>query len=121
MSLDDGAAYRKPHPCPAGLRGVEGVEDSIEICWINAWPGIADGHENARLVLLGADHKLTCPHVGGAHCFSRVQNEVQQDLLQLNAIAKNWKQSLRKPGLDRNAILVDHGLRQYKHFVDRHV
>src|SRR5215831_4814856 len=122
MSMDDGAAYRQPHPCSTGLRGVEGVEDSIEMRWINAWPGIAHGHEVAScLVLLGADYQLSCPHVGGAHCFSRVQYQVQQDLLQLNAIPKDRNQSIRKPGLDRNAIPVGHALRQYKHFVDRRV
>src|SRR6516164_585556 len=98
MSLDDGAAYRQPHPCPTGLRGVEGVEDTIEMRWINAGPGIAYGHDGACPVLLGADHQLSCPLLYCAHCFSRVQNEVQQDLLQLNAIPQNRKQSIRKPG-----------------------
>src|SRR5262250_137861 len=106
MSLDDGAAYRQPHPCPTGLRGVEGVEDSIEMRWINAWPGIAYGHEGVCLALLGADHQLSCSHLGCAHCFSCVQNQVQQDLLQLNAIPKDRRQSIRKPGPDRNAIPV---------------
>src|SRR5215813_6560624 len=106
MSMDDGAAYRQPHACSSGLCGVEGVEDSIEMRWINAWPGIAYGDEGACLVLLGADQQLSCPLLNRAHCFSRVQNEVQQDLLQLNAIPKDRDQSLRKPGLNRNAIPV---------------
>src|SRR5215470_8927020 len=121
MSLDDGGAYRQPHPCPTGLRGVEGVEDSIEMCRINTWPGIAYGHESACLVLLGANHQLSYPLLNCAHRFSRVQNQVQQDLLQLNAIPKDRKQSIRKPGLDRNAISASHALRQYEHFVDRHI
>src|SRR6516162_9657659 len=45
MSMDDGAANRQPHACSTGFRGVEGVEDSIEMPRIDAWPGIADGHE----------------------------------------------------------------------------
>src|SRR6516162_6867452 len=118
MSIDDGAAYRQPHACSTGLRGVEGVEDSIEMRWINAWPGIAYGHEGACLVFLGADQQLSRPLLNRAHCFSRVQNQVQQDLLQLDAIPQNRKQSLRKPGLDRNAIPGGHALGQYNHFVD---
>src|SRR5215475_1666496 len=122
MSMDDGAAYRQPHACSAGLCGVEGVEDSIEMRWINAWPGIAHGHEGASCpVLLGADHQLSCPHLDGARCFSRVQYQVQQDLLQLNAIPKDRNQSIRKRSLDRNAIPVGHALRQCEHFVDRRI
>ena len=86
MSIDDGTAYRQPHPCSIGLGGVEGVEDPIEMRRINTRPGIAHGHQGARLVLLGADQQLSYPHLYRAHCFSRIQNEVQQDLLQLNAI-----------------------------------
>src|SRR5215472_7507486 len=119
MSLNDGAAYRQPHPCSTGLRGVECVEDSIEMRGINAGPGIADGHEGICVVLLGADHQLASPLLNRAHCFSRVKNQVQQDLLQLNAIPKDRNQSIRKPGLDRNAIPLGHALRQYEHFVDR--
>src|SRR5215813_10201315 len=100
MSIDDGPAYRQPHACSTGLRGVEGVEDSFEMRRLNAWPGIANGHEDAGLVLLRADHQLSCPRHYRAHCFSGIQNEVQQDLLQLNAISLNAKQSVRKPGLD---------------------
>ena len=105
MSLNDGAAYRQPHPCSTGLRGVEGVEDSIEMRRINAWPGIAYGHEGVCLALLGADHQLSNPLLNRAHCFSRVQNQVQQDLLQLNAIPQNRKQSIRKPGLTKTPFL----------------
>jgi hypothetical protein len=47
MSLNDGVAYRQPHPCSTGLRGVEGVEDSIEMRRINAGPRIADSHEGS--------------------------------------------------------------------------
>src|SRR5215469_10067708 len=118
MSLDDGAAYRQPHACSTGLRGVEGVEDSIEMRRINARSGIAHSDEGACLVLLGADQQLSCSLFNRAHCFSRVENQIQQDLLQLNAIPQNRKQSLRKPGANRNAVPEGHASRQYDHFVD---
>src|SRR5215831_9266275 len=96
MSIDDGTAYRQPHPCSTGLGGVEGVEDAFEMRRINTRPGIAHGHEDAYLVLLGADHQLSRPFLYRAHCFGRIQDEVQQDLLQLNAIPLNGKQSVGK-------------------------
>ena len=55
MRIDDGAAYRQPHACSTGLRGVEGVEDSIEMLRINARPGIAHCDEDACLILLCAE------------------------------------------------------------------
>src|SRR5262249_23229440 len=51
----------------------------------------------------------------------RVENQVQQDLLQLYPIPQNRKQSIRKPSANRNAILVDHALRQYEHFAQRRI
>src|SRR6516225_5038155 len=71
VSIDDGSAYRQPHPCSTGF-GVEGVEDAIEMLRINARPGIAHRHENACRVLLGADRQLSYPHLYRAHCFSRI-------------------------------------------------
>src|SRR5262245_65058125 len=106
MSIDDGAAYRQPHACSTGLGGVEGCEDSFEMRRINTRSGIAHGHEDACLLLLGADQQLSCPRLYRTHGLSRIQHEVQQDLLELNAVPLNGKQTLRKPGLDGDAILV---------------
>src|SRR5262249_30429895 len=53
MSMDDGAANRQPHACSTRLCGVEGVEHTVEIHRIDAWPGIAHRHEGACLALLG--------------------------------------------------------------------
>src|SRR5262249_10288567 len=74
MSMDDGAANRQPHACSTGFRGVEGVEDPVEIRRINAGTGIAHGHAGACLVLIGADQQLSCPLVDRAHGFSRIEN-----------------------------------------------
>jgi hypothetical protein len=49
-----------------------------------------------RLRLLGADQQLSRPRLDHAHCFHCVQHQVQDDLLQLNAIPLYGKQSLRK-------------------------
>src|SRR5215470_17440859 len=97
MSMDDGAANRQPHACSTGLRGVEGVEDSIEMRRINARPGIAHGYEGACLVLLGTDQQLSYSHLNRIHCFNCVQDQVYQDLLQLNPIPLDLDQSFRKP------------------------
>ena len=63
--------------------------------------------------------KLTRPLVDRAHCFGRVQDQVQNDLLQLNTISLHRSQPLRQAGLDGNSILSDCASRQHNHLVDR--
>ena len=91
MGLDDRPANRQPHPHAAGLRGVKRIEHALEMRRIDAWPGIAHCHKDTCVVLLGADQQLSCPFLCRAHCFDRVQEQVQDHLLQLNAIAVNGK------------------------------
>src|SRR6516165_5664483 len=59
VAVDDGATDREPHPNSAGLRGVEGFKNPLEISRINAWPGIAHRHEDARGVWLSANQHLS--------------------------------------------------------------
>src|SRR6516162_5646776 len=118
MSIDDGTTNGQSHTRSAGLRGVEGLENAFAIVRINARTGVAHRDEDPCLVLFSPDRQLSCPRLDRAHCFNRVQDQVQDHLLKLNAIPQNRKQSLRKPSLDRNAIPECHALRQYNHFVD---
>ena len=71
------------------------------------------------MVLLGADQQLSWPRLNRAHRFDRVQYQVQDDLLQLNTIALNGKQPVRKSGLDRDTIPDDCASRQHNHLIDR--
>ena len=79
---------------------------------IDARPRVAHRDEDAICpALLGADQQLTRPLVDRAHCFGRVQDQVQEDLLQLNTIPLNGSQPLRQAGLDGNSIVGDCGSR----------
>ena len=71
------------------------------------------------LGLLRADRQLSWPLLNRSHCFDRIQNQVQDDLLQLNTIPLNRKRPLRKMGIHRHSILGDFASRQYNHFIDR--
>jgi hypothetical protein len=57
---------------------------------------------------------LTAPIASAAF-----QHQIQDDLLQLNTISLYGEQSLRKAGLDRDAILGDCASPQYDHLIDR--
>src|SRR5262252_5586293 len=88
---------------------------------IKARPRIAHGDEDARAVLLGGDQQLSWLRLNRAHGFNRVQNQVQDHLLQLNAVAMNGKQSVSEPGLDRHAVPYDCVSRQYDHLTDSRI
>jgi hypothetical protein len=73
VGIDDGPADRQSHPYSARLRGVESLENAIDMVRLNARPGIAHGHENATgLGLLGADRQLSWPGLDRAHGFDGV-------------------------------------------------
>src|SRR6267142_6208845 len=99
MSIDNGPAYQQPHSCSTGFGSVESLEDALQMRGIDARPRIAHGHENACVVLLCADQQLSCSRLNRAHCFNRVEDQVQQDLLQLNAIPMDGKRSLSEASL----------------------
>src|SRR5690242_542921 len=60
MCIDDRSADRQPHPYAAGFRGVEGLEDALQMDGIDARSGVAHCNEDALGVLLGADRELSC-------------------------------------------------------------
>ena len=92
MSFDDGTANRKPHPHSFGLCCIERLENAFQILRIDARPGIAHCHENAfRLGSIGADRQLSCLSVNSVHCLDRVEDQVQQDLLQLDTVPPNGR------------------------------
>jgi hypothetical protein len=118
MGIDDGPADRQPHPHAAGLRGVESLEHALALVRNNSRSRITHGDNSIRLLLLGADHQLSRP-IDRAHCLDRVQDQIQDDLLQLNTIPLNGKQLLRKPHLERNPMLGNCAPRQFDYLGDR--
>jgi hypothetical protein len=47
MGIDDGPADRQPHSHSAGLRGVESLENALDMLRIDARPGIANRDKDA--------------------------------------------------------------------------
>ena len=120
MGIDYRPANRQSHPHSARFRGVESVENAVEMFRIDARPGIAHCHENAFCPALpGADQQLSRPLINRAHCFDRVQDQVQDDLLQLNTIALNGRQRFIEADLDRDSILGKCAARQFNDLVHR--
>src|SRR5712671_1190588 len=70
------------------------------------------------LALFGADQQLSCGALNRTHCFDRVEDQVHDDLLQLNAIPLYETFSVGKAGLDRDSIDRNFALEQGNHFGD---
>jgi hypothetical protein len=88
MPLDDGAADRQPNAHPIGLGGVERFEALVHALSVQAHAHILDAQAHSiAFVSLGSDQHLSWAILDVAHRVCRVQEEIQNDLLQLNAIA----------------------------------
>src|SRR6266699_208018 len=119
VSFDNGLADRQPHPHSAGLCGIERLENTLEVLRIDTRSSIDYRDEGAtNLALPGADRQLARPLLDRAHCFDRIQDQVQDDLLQLNTVPLNGRRPPRHSSLYQDSILVDRAARQHNHLID---
>ena len=97
VGIDVRPADRRPHSYSAGFRRVEGLEDALEMLRIDTRASVAHCYGEAScLGLLRADRRFSWPFLNRPHCFDRIQNQVQDDLLQMNTISLDGKRLLRK-------------------------
>jgi len=96
MPLDDGAADRQAHPRAARLRRVERLERAIGLQLTEPDARVLDHDDRPRVIIDGfvraADDEP--PPLGRdiAHGLGRVDEEVDEHLLELDAIAQNrWQ------------------------------
>jgi hypothetical protein len=104
MGFDDRTADRQSHAYPVGLGRVEWVEEALETLRAQSGTRISHNDEHAVRLLHSADHQLAGPLAGVAHRFDGVDDQVDDNLLQLDAIASNERQALRELRLQRDAI-----------------
>jgi hypothetical protein len=105
VSLDDRPANGQAHPQALRLGRVEGLEQAVRTLWVQPRTGIAHGDEHAaRGTRLSADPQLPRPLVDASHGFDRVEDQVQDHLLQLDAVAVHGRQAPRELGLQRDAL-----------------
>jgi hypothetical protein len=106
MRLDDGAANRQAHTQAAEFGRIEGVKDVIQISQVHSGSGILNRDDHKiRLCPCGADQQMAGAPVTRAYCFDGVDDQIQDHLLQLDSIAIDRRQIVRKSSLDQNAVL----------------
>ena len=105
MRLHDRAADRQPHAHAIWLGGVEGVEELFSRFRSNSDTGIS--HRNKNLVALSQPRlhdQLAGPAGDGGHRFETVDEQIDDDLLELDAIAKHFGETSRKVRLQRGPM-----------------
>ena len=120
MRFDDRTADRQPHPQTAGLRRVEGREEVLKTRRSQSRPRILHRDQHAvRFGLSGGDEQLSRPFRDRAHRFDRVDDEIEDNLLQLDAIAFDERQTLPEFRLHRRAVLHRFATGELNHLADR--
>ena len=88
MPLDDGAADGESDTHAVALRRVEGVKQLVHALAVEARASIPHGHAHTIAVLpFGSDQQLPRAIVHANHRVRGVAEQVQDDLLELDAIA----------------------------------
>jgi len=105
MSLDDGATDGEADAHALAFRRVEGIEQLGQVLRVDADAGIAHGHPDTIAVLVfGSDQQPPRPILNGSHRIRGVADQVQDDLLELNAIPGDRWEALGKLQLQQYAI-----------------
>ena len=113
MPLDDRAADEQPDPHAAVLRGVERIEQRIRALWRQAYADIADGQTDAiPVVAFASDEQMSRSIVHVHHRVRRVAEQIQDDLLELNAVAGDERETLGELGMEDHVMSVQVARRQ---------
>src|SRR5919198_1801510 len=93
VCLDDRAADRETHAHPHGFGGIERAEDALQRLRVEPDAGILHGDEHPLGSRPGcSDHQLPRPLHDSAHGFAAVHHQIQEHLLELDAIAQHGRQ-----------------------------
>src|SRR5882724_11231412 len=113
MTLNDRATDRKAYSHAASLGRVECVEEPVGVTGVEPDPSIA--HAQVYISSVGArgDHQLSRMIRDGAHGIACIEQQVEDHLLQLDAVASHWSQIVGKLESHGDVLLMElaHGKR----------
>src|SRR5271170_6234694 len=116
MTLDNGATDGESDSHTVILRGVERLEESVRSLRIEPHSRILYRQTHTiAFVSVGSDEQVPRTIVDGAHRVGCIPDEIQDDLLQLDAIAGDKKLVVGKFPLDDYAVSLKFPHRQSKH------
>ena len=105
VSLDNGAADEESDAHAVALRRVEGIEQALRTLAVEARAGIPHGHADTIAVLsFGSNQQLPRAIVHANHCVRGIAKQVQDDLLELNAIPRHGREIVGELRLNDHSV-----------------
>jgi hypothetical protein len=94
MTLHNRATDGEAYSHAAALGRVEGVEESVGVVSIESDARITDAQVYISCLDAGDDHELSRTIFDSAHGIARVQQQIEDHLLKLDAVAFHWRQTI---------------------------
>src|SRR3984957_11037236 len=108
MVFDNGTADRKTHAKPPRFCGVKCRKDILDTFWMYPDAGVTDNHHYFPLFAsLRLNDEFTCPPLHGGHGVGRIQDQVEENLLYLDAVTEHVWQVRMQLQAQRDALLFD--------------
>src|SRR3981189_187938 len=106
VSFDDRPADRQAPPHTVGFCGEEGVEYSIGVPRIHAWPGVRNRYPYVAIVMHRGFYRQDARSARAGHRIDGVGDQVDKHLLQLNSIARYLWYLVIQLGFDLYPVLL---------------
>src|SRR5436190_5082191 len=106
VAFDDGAADRQAHAQSLRLAGDEGIENRLELLRGDASAAVLDLDQHLRFIKRSRAHDQAPPAIesGSAHGAERIEHQVQDDLLKLDAVPLDRADVGRQVEVDRDLV-----------------
>src|SRR4026209_411609 len=105
MALDNRATNGRADSHAAALGSVERVEQFTLTPRFEAHARISDAQPHAVVLLpFDLDHQMSWTIVNAVHSVRRIADEVQDNLLKLNAIAHDWRKAVDELSLKVDSV-----------------
>src|SRR5215510_13237538 len=122
VDFDDGAADGKSHAKPVALGGVKRLKDLIELVPAQARSTVTHRHLcHACAVLLRLQHNSTLVHRTVLHRVKRIEQQIEDDLLQLYPVALHCRQVWKfeiEIDVEQGGVAVDQSSNIADHFLE---
>src|ERR1700730_1549349 len=120
VSFDDRPANSQTYAHALGLRRVERLKNAVDPFRIDTRPRVFHrDHYAIRFARFRFHPQNAWALRYGAHGIDRVRNQIQEDLLQLDAIAQDLKRFCFKFGLERNLLVLQLALHKREDLLDQ--
>src|SRR6266550_7778035 len=107
MKLHNRSTDGEPYSHAAALGRVERVEESVGVTSIEPDPRITDAQVYISPVGGGGDHQISRTIFDRAHGIARIQQQVEEHLLELDAVAFHRRQVIGQLEPDSYALTLE--------------